>query len=629
MNIRLLILWFFFCFATLQVHSQIQVSAEHRYYKALSYQAKKNYPEARKLLERLLVDYPNYTDAYSTLSKWYFTEHQFLKAKEVLQKGYQTNKAFAYPFAKALIYSGEPELALSIINTYSNTGRKEWQQLKAQATFVAKALQFPIKDSIYNLGRPNTSDPELYPWLTTDSTQLNFTRRISGIDEDFFMTTVDSCGGWFTGSNLGRPPNSLDQESAQMISADGHYLFYTKCENRSVNGWAQGGCDLYMSYRVANDSPWSSPEIFGATINTPNYEGMGCLSADNKVLYFVSDRAGGFGGKDIWEARFENGLWQEPKNLGSNINTPNDETAPYLHVDNQTLYFSSTGHPGMGGSDFFISRKLNDTSWEKALNLGYPINTAADENGLCITPSGKHLYFSSDRDSLAGNFDIYHMDLPLAIQPLPVAFISGVVQDSLQKGSLNYARMTIVEAGNDKEIYNFLSNKGDGSYTVTLPIGKTYYLSVGRFGFTDKTDTLNLIETIVNDRINHPISMLPYDYIAPVQDSLIYTIYYSKNVTLLTDSLKNVLYQVMAPWMEAIGSTAFYINSYTDNTGSPLINEQISYTRAKHVAEQIISFGAYDMNVHPEGWGEGNPAYSNDTEEGRNANRRVEIIIRR
>ena len=173
----------------------------------------------------------------------------------------------------------------------------------------------------------------MFPWISHDQRTLYFTRRMNNTDEDFFTTSVDSCGGWFTGTNMGSPPNTLNQESAQMISADGHYLFFMQCENRSINGWGQGGCDLYMAYRA--DSVWSVPQSFGATINTPGYEGMPCLSVDNRDLYFVSDRAGGFGGLDIWIAKFRNGLWQQPVNAGSQINTAGNETAPFLHYRDQ------------------------------------------------------------------------------------------------------------------------------------------------------------------------------------------------------------------------------------------------------------------------------------------------------
>ena len=609
--------------------SQSNARARKLYDEALKYRAQKKYTAAAEAMEQAIKQDPAYTDAQSTLAQWYFSQHQFEEAKAVLTNAFHHNKSFAYPYAKSLVYTGNPTTALGIINSYLSTGRKEWQQLLKQTLFVQQALRHPWNDSIRNLGRPNTPDAELYPWLTADSNKLFFTRRINNIDEDFFMTSLDSCGGWFTGTNLGKPPNSPDQESAQMISADGHYLFYTKCDNRSQNGWAQGGCDLYMSYRVHDDSAWSVPQSFGATINTPGYEGMGCLSADNRTLYFVSDREGGYGGLDIWMTHFENGRWQAPKNLGASINTAFDETTPFLHIDNRTFFFSSTRPEGMGGSDLFMSRKTNDTTWAPATNLGYPINTAFDEASACVSGDGSVLFFSSDRDSVAGNFDIYETQLPQTMRPYPVAVLKGHVYDSFSKARLNYAVMNIKDAATGAELFHFQSNRGDGSFMITLLTGRKYLCHTDRVSYKDHNDTLDLTEPRANEQFNYQVALLPYDYVAPVHDSLIFTIYFKKNMTAISDSVASALTEALIPWLENKESTQVYINGYTDNSGTPLINEQISYTRAGIVAEAVLSFGFYEMNIHAQGWGEANAVAPNDTEENQNLNRRVEIVIRR
>jgi len=609
--------------------SQPRSHAEKYYHQALTLQYQKNYKEAREAMEKAIKENPSYTDAQSLLAEWYFSDHAFEKAKLVLTNAYHYNKAFAFPYAKSLVYTGDVSAALSLINTYYTTGRKEWQQLQKQALFVQQAKKNPLKDTVHNIGRPNTSDPEMFPWITADSSTLYFTRRISNIDNDFFITTIDTCGGWYTGTNLGRPPNSSDQESAQMISSDGHYLFYTKCDNRSSNGWAQGGCDLYMSYRVCDDSVWSAPQSFGATINTPGFEGMGCLSPDNRTLYFVSNKPGGFGGMDIWMSRFENGLWQAPKNLGSEINTPGDETAPYIHIDNQTLYFASNGHPGMGGSDLFISSKINDTLWSQAVNMGYTINTAFDENSLCITSDGATLFFASDRDSAAGNFDIYTVNLPASLKPTPVAILNGYVYDSLSKKLLNYASIGIREVYSNKELYHFLSNRGDGSFMMNLPTGLKYIAHTDRVGFQDRDDTLDLSLSSANDRYSYNIALLPQGYIAPVNDSLVAIVHFIKNSIQLSEDERQKLTQALMPWIDQAAATLVFVNGYTDNTGTPMINEQLSYTRAHAIADELMNLGFNEMNIKAQGWGEADPVAPNDNEENQNLNRRVEIIIRR
>lgn len=610
--------------------AQVPSRARRFYNLAMLYEAKKQHEDARKKMEAALRLYPSFTDAYSMLGAWYFHDQQYGKAADVFQRAYRNcrngSTLFAYPLAKSLLHSGRPSEALQIPSPGGKESR-EWKQLRENAMFARSALLTPWKDTIFNIGRPNTPDPEMFPWITADEQKIYFTRRMNNVDEDFFYSTVDSCGGWFTGRNLGSPPNSLNQEAAQMISADGHYLFFMQCDQRSENGWGQGGCDLYMAYTP--DSVWSVPQNFGATINTPGYEGMPCLSPDNRELYFVSDRAGGYGGLDIWMSRFENGRWQAPRNLGPAINTPGNETAPFLHTDNLTLYFSSNGLPGMGGTDFFMAKRLHDSVWSKPVNLGYPINTSGDESSLCINITGNTVYFASDRDSTSGNFDIYQTRLPDRLRPVPVVAVRGFVYDSLTKDRLNYAALYIRQEGHEQPMYQFNSNRGDGSFMITLPAGHRYLLSTDRVSYKDQTDTVDLRagDTVLNYARN--IALLPSDYIAPVNDSLVLTIYFSTNSAKLSDSDRAHITRAMLPWLDRKDGMTVFINGFTDNTGTPLINEQLSYMRAGLVSREISALGIDEMSMRTKGWGEANPVADNETEEGMSRNRRVEVIVRR
>jgi outer membrane protein OmpA-like peptidoglycan-associated protein len=484
------------------------------------------------------------------------------------------------------------------------------------------------RDTAFNMGRPNTRDAEMFPWISHNEQKLYFTRRMRNTDEDFFTTEVDSCGGWFTGRNMGRPANTLNQEAAQMISADGHYLFFMRCENRSENGWGQGGCDLYMAYTA--DSVWSVPQSFGATINTPGYEGMPCLSADNRELYFVSDREGGYGGMDIWISKFQNGLWQPPRNAGPQINTSGNESAPFLHIDNHTFYFASDGHPGLGGTDLFITRKTGDTTWQMPVNMGYPINTTVDESSLSINTSGNKIFFASDRDSIAGNFDLYEMKLPEKLRPVPVRVVKGYVSDSLTGGRLSYASIWVSDPATEEPLYHFVSNRGDGSFMITLPVGRMYKWHTDRISYKDGEDIIDLSD---QDSTNVPyaysIALLPADYIVPVKDITVLTILFPKRGTSLSDTDKATIQRALSPWATDKEGLHIQVNGYTDNSGTPLINEELSHMRASLVAREIIDMGFDPLAVHTEGWAEADPVAPNDTEEGMQMNRRVEVIIRR
>lgn len=622
----------FCCIAlTAPALAQVPDAAARRYNDAIQYRLKHNDSMAYVAMNDAIQKHPAYADAYSTLGAWYFTDRKYAAAVDVFVRASRScrngQSAFALPLARSLLYDYKPTQALQLIAGNSSTN-KEWDMLRKHATFMQRALANPLKDSVANLGpRINTIYPELHPFISADTQKLYYTRMVRNVDMECYMTTVDSCGGWFSGGNLGSPVNTPDHEAAQTVSADGHYLFYMRCDNRSENGWDQGGCDLYMAY--APDSVWSIGQPFGATINTPAYEGMPCLSPDNCDLYFVSDRDGGYGGLDIWVSRFEDGLWQLPRNLGPAINTTGNETAPFVHTDNKTLYFSSDGHPGMGGADLYYCRRMNDTDWSAPVNMGYPINSTGNEGSISVTMDGGKAYFSSDRDSLEGNYDIYETRLDEKVQPIPVAVLRGHTYDSLTKTRLSHAAVVINDARTGEKLYRFVSNRGDGSYMITLPLGKNYKYAANRIGYQEVTGDILLADSTPGVQpIGFNISLLPQGYAAPIYDSLILTIHFPINSKTLSDSAKSIIQSAIMPWLEEEGFVLM-INGYTDNTGTPMLNEELSAMRAKLVADEIMGYGLSEFSVTPQGWGEAAPLASNDTEIGRDMNRRVEVVIRR
>lgn len=620
------------CFISpyIPVHAQLPDRAQHFYDLALVSRAKKQNKEAIAYMNTAIKERPAFVEAYSALGEWYYQSRDYRNAITTFTAGSKScrecHKTFAKPLVRCLLASYRPTEALQLIHaTAPKKDPGEWVQLKEQALFMQKAMNEKWRDTARNLGVDiNSPYPEMHPYVSADTQTLYYTRKVNGIDQDFYRSLRDTCGGWYTGRNLGAPLNTAAQECAQMVSADGHYLFFTRCENKSENGWDQGGCDLFMAYTA--DSVWSVPESFGATINTPAYEGMPCLSADNRELYFVSDREGGYGGLDLWVSRFEDGLWQLPRNLGPTVNTSGNETAPFLHIDNHTIYFSSDGHAGLGGTDLFFARRVRDTIWTPAHNMGYPINSTANENSISVTIGGQRAYFSSDRDSVLGNYDIYDFKLPAQLQPVPVAVVKGFTYDSVGKDKLNYASIYVSNASGE-DLFHFVTNRGDGSYMITLPLGSNYAYRADRVGYLDITDTIRLAEIDSMQVVDHNIPLLPQGYQAPITDSTILTIHFPKNSAALTDSDKAALQDAISPWLSK-QSLYIMVHGYTDNTGTPMINEQLSYMRAGLVAKALSEIGLDNSTVHPQGWGEADPIASNDTEEDRGLNRRVEVIVR-
>jgi outer membrane protein OmpA-like peptidoglycan-associated protein len=617
-------LLFLYCvLGCLCVDAQVSKLAEARYNAAMRLKAARLSDKACKKMAKAINNSPAYRDAYSELGQWYFQDHKYTEAADVFRQAVMNcpngKTAFAKPLVKSLLYAGKPDEALSYISANNNsTDAKEWGKMREQAWTIKQALAQPWYTPEDLTVRVNSPYAELFPSMTVDEQTLYFTRRVNNMDEDFYIAHADSCGGWFSGRNMGDPPNTPDQESSQFISADGHYLFITRCENRSVNEWTDGGCDLFMAYRTSVNATWTTPQPFGGTINTPGYEGMPSLSPDNRELFFVSDRPGGLGGYDIWISRFENGLWQAPVNAGPSINTAGNETAPHIDIDNKTLYFTSDGWPGLGGSDLFISRRQKESDWEKATNLGYPINTAHEEKSTFVSFDGEQLYFASDRNGPPNNYDLFKTQLPAQFRPQPVSYLQGYIYDSLTQERLSNAVLFICSAHTGDTLYRFLSNRGDASYLVTLPSGYKYAIHTSHVGNLPVSDTVFFDKQYLKEPLTKNVAMLPWNYedIKPIADTLVATLHFDVNKTELSAADKKTINDALASWHEVKG-IVIYINAYTDNTGTPMINEELSTKRANTVSQEISSLGFNEMMLQPKGWGEAKPVADNETEEGR------------
>lgn len=604
--------------------------------KALTAKAVKDDTRACRYMERSIKRDSINAEAYSLLGQWYFEGHEFELALRTFRRASANckngNSIFAKPLAKSYLYTGRPAEALA----YAKEARPgldslDWKLIERDANYAVEALYNNSGNWPISLGhRVNSVYPELFPSMAVDSQALFFTRRINNIDEDLFYALADSCGGWLRADNAGVPPNSSSQESSQCISADGHYLFYTRCDNRSENGWAEGGCDMFIAYRTRLDGEWTIGQPFGGTINTTAYEGMPAVSPDVRELFFVSDRLGGYGGYDIWISTFENGVWQLPQNAGPNINSTGNDIAPYLAADNKTLYFTSDGWPSVGGTDIFMSRRQKNGSWSKSINLGYPLNTQFDEKSAFSSLDGSALYIASDRGGPAGNYDIYRAVISNKIAPAAVSYLQGTVRDSITGELLNSAAMHIMELTTSDTLFELRSNRGDASYIITLEAGNTYILSTAHMGYQPVLDTLKFDESFRFIPMTHNVAMLPVGYnpLKPIKDSVILTVNFDANVTELSKQEKQKISEMLSPWIYE-QQIIVYVNAYTDNSGNPMLNEGLSFKRAKIVRDEILSNGFEPANVEAKGWGEANPIAPNDTEEGRYRNRRVEVIVRR
>jgi hypothetical protein len=450
--------------------------------------------------EDLSKRFPTYIKSYIRLTELYYIRKDKNKIIRYANKAIDLNPNDAYSpltyLCNKMNSNHDEDIAILIMNRLSvseveNSKKSKVEENRLRYTVKSYIDKSPVPGvELKNLGDSiNSFENECLPALTLDGKTMVFTRRAGG-NEDFFISQKDSNNIWTNAKNLGYPPNTSMPEGAAMLSADGYYLFYTRCDMPSPDGIIGGGCDLVFSYR--EDSAWSSPQYFGFTINTTGYEGQPCISSDNKDLYFVSNREGGYGGLDIWVSRFENNYWTKPVNLGPTINTSKNETSPFIHPDNETLYFASDGHPGLGQTDLFISRKNKNGTWKKPINLGAPINTETFDGSIVVNAKGTQGFLASDRTDSKGGLDIYSFDIYPAIAPVPTLCVKGFLLDKFYKTRLYERPIYFTYTFNNTSIGEQSSNEGDASYSQALQMGKTYLISVIEDGYRPYYKTLKL-----------------------------------------------------------------------------------------------------------------------------------------
>jgi outer membrane protein OmpA-like peptidoglycan-associated protein len=447
-----------------------------------------------------------------------------------------------------------------------------------------------------------------------------FTRQ-ENHNEDFYKS-VKRNGEWLVAEFLSKEINTSNfNEGAQNISPDGNYLFFTGCNRPD----GLGRCDIYISKREGND--WSKPFNIGGPVNTAGWESQPSISADGRTLYFVSTRQGGYGGYDIWSSELNtDGTWSSPVNLGPEINTSYDEQSPFIHPDNESLYFSSNGWPGMGNKDLFLSRKAysgeKQTGWQKPENLGFPINTFAEESGLSISSNGKLAFFSSNQKEGFGKLDIYSFELPEKLKPKAVTYVKGNVFDNLSKEVLD-AHIQITNLANGKTIYDEIADPETGVFLATLPAGKSYGLTVSKEGYLFYSQNFTLLGNLENQPFSMDISLQKINIGGMV---ILNNIFFETNkYDLLPESMIEL--QQLILFLRENPTVSIEIGGHTDNIGEDQSNLFLSRDRSKTVYEYLIKNKIPLKNLSFKGYGEGQPISDNNTEQGRKNNRRTEFKI--
>lgn len=578
--------------------------------------ADENYADAWIALGRLQLELKNYPYSVVCFKRAQFIDLNYFKP---FWLSYAAGLAGTGDFLKAL------EITEKFIDQVKPTGtqlelaliRKRSYAFAVQQEKEQQAEKNPVSFAPKNLGASvNSKMSEYLPSKTIDGTQLFFTRRVDTYNEDFFSATRQNASNWETAQPLRGSLNTPQSEGAMMISQDGTWLVFTGCYRPD----SYGGCDLYISYKTKEG--WSAAKNLGNRINSDQWESQPCLSPDKRELYFASRRPGGLGGSDIYVSRLqENGQWSDPENLGPGINSSADEQCPFIHADNQTLYFTSSHWPGYGDDDLFLVRKVAEGKWSTPKNLGYPINTIDREGTLFITADGKTAYYASERKDSYGGLDLYSFELNPSIRPFETRWVTGKVSDK-KTGIGIPATLELTDLQNG-QIISRVKTDSLGNYLLTLPTGRDYAFTVNQKGFLFNSDQYFLKNGTVDSAVVKNIELQPIEKNASI---VLKNIFFETNRFELTPASLVELDKLVILLLEN-PTIQIEIGGHTDNVGKAETNLLLSENRAKSVVDYLVAKKIEARRVSYKGFGLTKPIADNNTEAGRALNRRTEMKI--
>jgi hypothetical protein len=357
----------------------------------------------------------------------------------------------------------------------------------------------PHRSVIKNLGNTiNSEYADYVPLISPDENTLYFTSRREGSTgnlkdaygnyyEDVYVSTRTEDGKWSEPKNIGPPINTNTHDACVALSFDGNQMIIYRTAADLLTG------DLYLTRMDFNG--WSEPVKFGTEINTPYVETSACFSTDTSVIFFSSNKIGGFGGKDIYRIKkLPSGKWSLPMNLGPTINTERDEDSPFLHPDGTTLYFSSKGHNTMGDYDVFKTiLNIENNTFSSPENLGFPINTVNNDIFFVLNTNGTHGYYSSIKEETYGGSDIYLIDTRFGDNDLKVKQGKVVFGNEAKK-----AKITLIDIESKQVSGIFNANSRTGKFILVMNPLKAYKAIVEEEGF--QTMIVD-IEPLVNELI--------------------------------------------------------------------------------------------------------------------------------
>jgi hypothetical protein len=408
---------------------------------------------------------------------------------------------------------------------YVNAKDKDWKKLldkeRATCAYAKEQVAAPMNVKITNLGDSiNSQYPEYSPVVSSDERMIIYTTRrpntIGGMkdmtgmyNEDVVVAYKDAQGVWGSPSPISNNINTGGMEASINLSADGQTLIIYK-----DNGDGMGGNIYYSTF---DGKDWTSLKEFGSDVNSKYQETHACLSQDGKVLFFVSDRPGGFGGKDIYRCvKLPNDKWSKALNMGSTINTEYDEDGAFIHPDGVTFFFASKGHKTMGGYDIMFATLNEENKFTEVTNIGYPINTTDDDVFLVTSPDGKRSYFSSFKEGGFGEKDIYMAAVPEAKEK-PLALFKGMIVPADGEKLPDDLVITVTDKQTGEIVGIYRPKIVNGSFSTILPPGREYNFSYAAAGEEFYNEDVFVQNELTYQEIKHEINLEPVKLLGKVK----------------------------------------------------------------------------------------------------------------
>lgn len=626
--------------------SSINPKAEKCFNEAKAEFSINNYKEALNKLQCAFKNQKNYGDAFTLEAMIYEAQGNIDAAIVSAKKAISTDSLFLgghFYHAQLLFKANQYEQVLKVLNEMEGIKKRNPKirfsdRMKDEVTKLRTSAEFAIVDSkvsesiqLVNMGpEVNSVHHEYWPYMMADGKKFIFTRlgnnRAKEInpndftafhsDENFYECNLTQNNSWTIASLMPGKINTPENEGTATITLNGNVIFYTMCNQPT----GIGSCDLYYS-KIVNNS-WTESKNLGPTVNSSSWDSQPTIGPDSRTLIFSAKRADGFGGSDLYMTKFEANKWSTPVNLGPEINTIGDESAPFLHYDGVTLYFSSNMHPGYGGQDIFLSRYNKKTGkWSKPKNMGKGLNTNNDDVGLYVDIRGNKAYFFSNREGGYGGNDIWSFTMPEDKKPQPVSYvIGGVFHDETRAEQIGNIQVIDLQNGDTMLVAN------SSFFTSQLVPNQNYGLFINAEGFLPYSQ--NFQPNTSN--IDSPFRV--YAYLKPLKKGQIIAL---SNIFFDTDKfdLKSESFFELDQFVSLLKqnpSINVEISGHTDNTGGKEYNLKLSQNRANSVVEYLVNKGIDKKRLTAKGYGDIRPAENGDnsTPEGRARNRRIEVEVK-